>query len=73
MTRSETPSGTPVLELDNEEYARFLDEEVRARTGLSAAEFTKQYLAGDLDDSDPDVALLVGLLWIGQNGHPVSA
>jgi hypothetical protein len=73
MTHTETPSGTPVLELDNDEYASFLDDEVRARTGLSAAEFRERYLAGQLDDSDPDVALLVGLLWIGQNEHPVPA
>jgi hypothetical protein len=73
MTRTETPSGTPVLELDADEYARFLDEEVRARMGFSAAEFRERYLAGELDDSDPDVPFLVGLLWIGQNGHRVTA
>jgi hypothetical protein len=73
MTQTETPAGTPVLELDGEEYARFLDEEARARVGLSAREFTEQYLAGALDDSDPDVPFLAGLLWIGQNGHRSAA
>ena len=74
MTHAETPSGTPTLELDAAEYAHFLDEEVRARTELSsAAEFTERYLAGELDESDPDVPFLVGLLWIGQNGHRVTA
>jgi len=69
MTHTETPAGTPVLELDGDEYARFLDDEVRARMGISAGEFTERYLAGTLDDGDPDVPLLAGLLWIGQNGH----
>ena len=70
MTNSETPAGTPVLELSADEHARFLDEEVRSRMGFSsAAEFTERYLAGQLDDSDPDVPFLVGLLWIGQDGN----
>jgi len=74
MTSTETPAGTPVLELDDEEYARFLDDEVLTRMGISAYEFTEQYLAGKLDDADPDVPLLAGLLWIGQNGdRPVAA
>ena len=33
---------------------------------MSMHEFVKAYIAGDLDDSDPDVPLLAGLLWIGQ-------
>jgi len=73
MTRTETPAGTPVLEFDGEEYARFLDEEVRGRMGISAQEFAEQYLAGRLDDADPDVPLLAGLLLIGQNGHRPAA
>ncbi len=40
---------------------------------MSVAEFTEKYLAGELDDVDPDVPLIVGLLWIGQNGRPASA
>ena len=73
MTHTETPAGTPVLELDGEEYARFLDDEVRARMSISADEFTEQYLAGTVDDGDPDVPLLAGLLWIGQNGDQPAA
>lgn len=73
MTKTETPAGTPLLELDGDEYARFLDEEVRMRMGISAQAFTEQYLAGTLDDADPDVPLLAGLLWIGQNGHRSAA
>ncbi len=73
MTRSETDAGTPLLKLSAGEYQAFLDEEARARMGMSAAEFTESYLAGDQDDVDPDVPLLVGLLGIGQNGHHAAA
>lgn len=74
MTQTETPAGTPILDLDAQEYARFLEGEVRARMDLSVAEFTERYLAGTLDEADPDVPMLAGLLWIGQNGHrPVAA
>lgn len=69
MTETETPAGTPVLDLDEQEYARFLEGEVRARMDVSVAEFTERYLAGTLDEADPDVPLLAGLLWIGQDGH----
>lgn len=74
MTQTETPAGTPVLDLDAQEYVRFLKGEVRARMDLSVAEFIERYLAGTLDEADPDVPMLAGLLWIGQNGHrPVAA
>ena len=73
VTQSETQAGTPILDLTADEYSRFLDDEVRARMDMSAREFTDRYAAGQLDDSDPDVPFLVGLLWIGQNGHNVVA
>jgi len=73
MTSSQTDAGTPILELNAQEYQAFLDQEAKARMGMSAAEFTERYLAGDLDDVDPDVPLLVGLLGIGQNGHHAPA
>lgn len=73
MTLSETPAGTPVLELDGDEYQRFLEGEAQARMGMSVAEFSERYLAGELDDVDPDVPYLVTLLWIGQNGRPAAA
>lgn len=69
MVVSETPSGTPVVEMTREEYATYLDREARHATGLSAAEFRRAYLAGKLNESDPTVSDLVGLLRIGQNGH----
>jgi hypothetical protein len=73
MTHTETSAGTPVLDLDRPEYQHFLEGEVQARMGISVAEFTDRYLGGQLDDADPDVPFLVGLLWIGQNGRPVVA
>jgi hypothetical protein len=73
MGSSETYAGTPILDLSAEEYAAFVDREARARMGMSAEEFAQRYLAGELDDVDPDVPLLVGLLGIGQNGHNVAA
>lgn len=69
MVVSETPSGTPVVEMTREEYAAYLDREARQATGLSAAEFRRAYLAGKLNEGDPVVSDLVGLLRIGQNGH----
>ncbi|HXV05214.1 MAG TPA: hypothetical protein VFP23_04855 [Solirubrobacterales bacterium] len=69
MVVSETSSGTPVVEMTAEEYAAYLDREVRDATGLSAAEFRRAYLAGTLDEADPAVSELAGLLRIGQNGH----
>lgn len=73
MTKTETSAGTPVLDLDAQEYARFLEDEVRERMDLSVAEFTERYLAGALDEADPDVPMLVGLLWIGQNGNSAAS
>ena len=70
---SETPSGSPVVEMTAEEYAAFLDREVRHATGLTAKEFRHAYMAGQLDEADPAVSDLVGLLRIGQNGHAAAA
>lgn len=68
MLVSETSSGTPVVEMTAEEYEGFLEREVRAAMGLSVEEFRRTYLAGDLDEADPSVTDLVGLLRIGQEG-----
>ena len=66
-------SGTPVVEMTAEEYAVYLEREVRHATGLSAQDFRRAYLAGELDEADPSVSDLVGLLRIGQNGHTSGA
>lgn len=51
------------------EYAEFLESTVRSRIDMSVAEFPERFLAGSLDEGDPDVPMLAGLLLIGQNGH----
>jgi hypothetical protein len=73
MTRSETNAGTPVVDLTSEEYDAYLEREVGCATGMTAAEFVRAYSAGELDDADPAVGDLVGLLRIGQNGHRAAA
>jgi len=73
MTRSETDAGTPVIEMTADEHQDFLESEARSRLGLSIAEFTELYIAGELDDADPDVSLLAVLTGMGQNGHRVAA
>jgi hypothetical protein len=59
--------------MTDDEYAAFVEREVRAAIGLSPDEFRRAYLAGELDDSDPAVSELVGFLRIGQNGHAPAA
>lgn len=73
MTVEETPAGTPVVEFSREEYDAYLDGEVRRALGMTVDEFVSAYMAGDVDDGDPAVAELVGLLRIGQNGHSHAA
>lgn len=73
MTVKETAAGTPVIDLSSEEYNAYLSGEVHRAVGLTVAEFTSAYQAGELDDADPAVCDLVGLLRIGQNGHGAAA
>lgn len=55
------------------EYEAYVEREVERALGMSADEFRNAYSAGDLDDADPAVSELVGLLRIGQNGHSVTS
>jgi hypothetical protein len=73
MNVTHTAAGTPVIERTPEEYAAHLERQVRKATGMSVAAFTAAYIAGKLDDADPAVGQLVGLLRIGQNGHKAVA
>jgi hypothetical protein len=69
-----TAAGTPIIDLTPEEYAAHLEREVQsAMGGMSVAEFTRAYTAGELDDADVAVDEMVGLLRIGQNGHKAAA
>lgn len=70
---SETSAGSPVIEMSVEEYAAYLETEVQGATGLSVKAFQRAYIAGELDDADPAVSELAGLLRIGQNGHAAVA
>jgi hypothetical protein len=63
-----TAAGTPVIDRTPEEYVAHLERQVRKATGMSVAEFTWAYTAGELDDADVGVDEMVGLLRIGQNG-----
>lgn len=69
MVLSETSAGSPVIEMSAEEYAAYLEAEVQGATGLSVEAFKRAYLAGELDDADPAVSELAGLLRIGSLGH----
>jgi hypothetical protein len=69
MTRSQTDAGTPVIDLTREEYDAYVEREVMRTAGMTAAEFVRAYGDGNLDDADPGVSDLVGLLRIGQNGN----
>ena len=73
MRITETAAGTPVIERTPEEEAAFLERQVQREIGMSVAEFTRAYVAGELDDADVAVDELVSLLRIGQNGQSSAA
>ena len=73
MTEHRTQAGTPVVEFDEREYRSFLEGEVLRGSGLSIDEFVRRYEAGELDEGDPEVSDLAGLLWLGQNGYRAAA
>ncbi len=73
MTVGETAAGTPIVDLTSEEYDAYLQREVGRAVGMTVADFVRAYTAGELDDTDPAVSDLVGLLRVGQNGHRAAA
>ncbi len=73
MTVKETSAGTPVIDLTGEEYDAYLAGEVHRAVGLTVTEFVRAYRSGELDDADPAVCDLIGLLRIGQNGRSAAA
>jgi hypothetical protein len=73
MTVGETAAGTPIVDLTSEEYDAYLQREVSGAVGMTVADFVRAYTAGELDDTDPAVSDLVGLLRVGQNGHRAAA
>jgi hypothetical protein len=73
MVVDETAAGTPVLSPTRDEYDAYVKGEVERAVGMTPEEFRRAYDAGELDDSNPAVDELVGLLRIGQNGHRSAA
>lgn len=73
MTVKETSAGTTVVDLTQEEYDAYREREVRGATGMTVSEFVRAFAAGELDDADPAVEDLAGLLRIGQSGHGAAA
>jgi hypothetical protein len=60
---------TELIELTQGDYNAFLGRELEAGVGLDLATFLDRWSNGDLDEADPEVARLVALLGIGQNGR----
>jgi hypothetical protein len=54
--------------IKDDEYTSFLCQEVERGVSMTVADFIAAYTAGELDDTDPEVARLAALLAIGQNG-----
>lgn len=73
MVLSETQAGTPIVDMTAEEYEAYVERRVERAVGMSVGAFRRAYAAGELDDADPAVSELVGVLRIGQNGHSVVA
>lgn len=69
MIVTETACGTPYIVFTAEEHAARLERQTQREIGMSVAEFTQAYTAGELDDGDVVVDYLVSLLRIGQTGH----
>lgn len=73
VTNEETPDGTIVVSMTVDEHDAYLEAESRRGVGMSVEDFRRAYEAGEVNDADPAVSDLVGLLRIGQNGHRAAA
>jgi hypothetical protein len=59
-----------VVELSADEYEAFLEAEIGGwNASLTLPAFVSAYRQGELDDSDAEVARLVALVGLGQNGR----
>jgi hypothetical protein len=68
-----TDAGTPVIERTVEESEAHLERHVQREVGMSVAEFTKAYLAGELEDGDVAVDDVTGLLLLGRTRREIRA
>lgn len=73
MKTTYTDAGTPVIDMSEDEYRGFLDDEVRARIGLSLDEFVRQVNAGEIDWDHPEAFSLAGFVGVGDGGFIRSA
>ncbi len=73
MVTTYTEAGTPILDMDGDEYRAFLDHEVRARIGLSLDEFVERVNAGEIDWDHPEAFALAGLVGVGDGGPIATA
>ena len=64
--------GTPVLELSRDEIVARIEDGARSRTGLSAGEMVRRYLAAQLDDPG-QVADLLALARLLPENDPLSS
>lgn len=69
MKVTKTPGGADFIELTPDEYASYVERRVERAMGISSTEFRRAYLAGELDEANPSVSELVGMLRIGQVGQ----
>jgi hypothetical protein len=68
-----TDAGTPVIERTVEEYEAHLERHVQREIGMSVAEFTKAYLAGELEDGDVAVDDITGKMLLGRTAREIQA
>jgi hypothetical protein len=55
MPGSDAARLEPYRELSPEEYLAMFDDEARRRMGMSGAEFSAKYDAGEIDVDDPSI------------------
>lgn len=70
MLTTYTQAGTPIIEMNDDEYDAFIAGEVHDRIGLSLEEFVARANAGELDWDHPEAFALAGLVGVG-DGAPI--
>ncbi len=68
MNVTYTEAGTEVIDMTDDEYRAFLDQEVQKRIDLSLDEFLKRVSAGEIDWDHPEAFSLAALVGVGDGG-----
>lgn len=68
-----TKGGAAVYKPSAEEFAAFVESQIRDLLDLDTAAFVEKYRAGALDHSDPAVSEMATLVEVGLPGHRLSA